>query len=48
MNEQQEEINLLAILDLSVWKFQNDDQFTLSFISKEISNGKTFSYPFNW
>lgn len=48
MNEQQEEINLFAVLDLSVWKFEKDDLFTLSFISKEISDGKTFSCPFKW
>lgn len=47
MNEQQEEINLFVVMDVTVWSLK-DDNFNLSFVSDEINKGLTFSCPFTW
>uniref|UniRef100_A0A1X7THY6 Death domain-containing protein n=1 Tax=Amphimedon queenslandica TaxID=400682 RepID=A0A1X7THY6_AMPQE len=47
-NAQQEDFCLLVVMNLTLWGFESDDEFTLSIISKEINDGKTFSMPFKW
>lgn len=48
INAQQEEICLLVAMDLTVWGFESDVEFKLTFISKEINDWGTFSLPFQW